>query len=163
MRHISSKISASCLVAACLLGSAVSASALVASQSIQKETTIITEDGTTQVVRTAADTVVPGERIVYTINYTNDKAEAVNDIVLTLTVPPEVTFVEGSADKAGAVVSYSTDNGASFTSRQSAMVMETGGNIRAASADDITAVRWTVAGPVAAGVSDALSFSANLK
>lgn len=141
----------------------ISAAALSATQTIEKEVTVITADGVTQTKREAADTVVPGERIVYSLNILNDKPEPASDLVLTMPVPAEVIFVEGSADKAGASVVYSADGGASFAARPAAVVMDAAGTVRAASADDITHIRWTVKGPVAAGATDTLSFAAILK
>lgn len=147
------------------LSMASHASALSATQTIEKEKTIITEDGTTQIIRTAADTVVPGENIVYTLNFINDdsSAPAATNLILTMPVPEEVTYIEGSADRAGTVVAYSADGGETFSARQAAMVMSTNGNVRLASASDITHVRWTVPGPVATGDTGQLSFTATIK
>lgn len=136
--------------------------ALTAAQTVQKEVTVVGADGTPQRVLESADKVVPGERIVYTLNYTNDEAEAASDIVLTMPIPKEVTFVEGSADARNATVTYSADNGQSFGSRQSVMLLDGAGNVRAASAADLTHVRWTITNPVAAGTSGQLAFSADL-
>ena len=141
------------------------ASALSATQTIEKEKTVITEDGSTQIIRTTADTVVPGENIVYTLNFVNDdiNTPAATNLVLTMPVPKEVTYIEGSADRAGTVVVYSADGGETFSPRQTAMVLSTDGNVRLASAADITHVRWTVPGPVAAGETGQLSFTAVIK
>ena len=114
-------------------------------------------------VRSSADVIVPGERIVYTLNYTNDDNVAASDIVLTMPIPKEVTFVEGSADTPGAPVSYSADDGQTFSTRQSLMVIDSTGDIRAAGAADLTHVRWVITGPVNAGTDGELAFSAVVK
>ena len=139
------------------------AGALSATQTIEKEKTVINTDGTTQIIRTAADTVVPGETVVYTLNFVNDDSSAADNLVLTMPVPEQVTYNEGSADRAGTVVVYSADSGQSFASRQATMVMTAAGDVRAAGAADITHVRWTIPGPVAAGETGQLSFTATLK
>ncbi|WP_371396519.1 hypothetical protein [Fretibacter rubidus] len=149
------------VLAALSLGSF--ANALSATQTIEKEKTVITDDGSTQIIRTTADTVVPGETIVYTLNFVNDDGQAADNLVLTMPVPEQVTFVEGSADRPGTVVVYSADSGQSFATRQATMVMTQAGEVRAAGADDITHVRWTIPGPVAAGETGQLSFAAKLK
>ncbi len=141
----------------------ISAQALTASQSVQKETTVITADGTSKIVREAAAKVVPGERIVYTLDYENDQVEAAKDIVLTMPIPKEVAFIEGTANTQTANVTYSADNGESYASRQAVMVLGNNGTVRAASAGELTHIRWAITQPVASGAKGMLSFAANVK
>lgn len=150
-------------MSAALFATAISASALTASQKVQKEVTVQQADGTNAVKLVSADEVTPGEVIVYTVDFTNDQAEPVSDIVLAMPVPSDVRFLEGSADKTGAVVRYSADGGDSFVDRSSLVLPAVGGGTRAASADDITHIQWRIAGPVLAGSSDAITFKARLK
>lgn len=140
---------------------ATSASALTATQTVEKEIVVQNPDGTESLVRQPAEMVTPGERVVYTLAYTNDQADPVNDIVLTMPVPAEVTYVEGSAERAGTTITVSTDNGASYTPRGAAMVVEAG-TPRRAEAADITHIRWRVTSPVAPGATDRLAFKAVL-
>ena len=152
-------ISAICLP---LAFAALPASALTATQTVEKEILIQNPDGTETRLRKPATTVAPGERVVYTLAFTNDEAEAATNLVLTMPVPAEVTYIDGSADKPGAVMTVSTDGGNSFTPRGAATVMEGGAPVRATAAD-ITHIRWTVAGPVAPGESDTLAFKGVLE
>ena len=142
---------------------AAPASALSAKQTVEKEIAVTNADGTETLIRQPAETVAPGERVVYSLHYTNDQAEAVNDITLTMPVPAETTYVEGTADRPGAALVVSTDGGESFVPRGAATVMGEDGQPRRAQASDITHLRWTVAGPVAPGATDALVFKADLK
>lgn len=158
MRYI-----ASIFFAASLSTFALGAQALTANQIVEKETTVVGSDGSIQTVRATVDKIVPGDRIVYSLNFLNDQTEAANDIVLTMPIPSEVKFIEGSADVPAATVSYSADGGETFSNRQSVILIDPTGNIRAASADELTHVRWTVPGPVEAGSGDALSFSATVR
>lgn len=151
------------LTAVFVLALPLSAHALSASQTVEKEITQITPDGTTQIIRQSVEKIVPGERIVYTLNFTNDDTKEASNIVLTMPIPSEVAYIEGTADKAGTNVTYSADGGDTFSNRQSVMKIDTAGNIRAAAADDLTHVRWTLADPVAVGASDDLSFSAKVR
>ena len=153
----------SLLSAAVLSSVSLSAQALTAQQTVQKETTVVAADGSISTVRETAEKIVPGERIVYSLNYENDAAAPANDIVLTMPIPPEVKFIEGTADAPQTNVTYSADGGESFSSRQSVMLIDNSGNIRAASADELTHIRWTVPGPIPAGDSGALSFSASVR
>lgn len=154
---------ASLLVAASLTGFALNAQALTAKQSVEKETTIVGADGSVQTVRETVEKIVPGERVVYSLDYANDEAAAANDIVLTMPIPAEVKYIEGSAEQPQANVTFSADGGESFSNRQSVMMIDQAGNIRAAGADELTHVRWTVAGPISAGESGVLSFAASVR
>lgn len=153
----------SLLAFAALSTTAVSAQALTAKQTVEKETSVIGADGAVQTVREAVETIVPGERIIYSLDFENDKSEPANDIVLTMPIPAEVQYIEGTADSPQSNVTFSADGGESFSSRQSVMVMDAAGNIRAAGAGELTHIRWSVPGPVQAGDSGVLSFAASVK
>lgn len=148
---------------AAVLASAASASALSATQKVEKEITIQQEDGTMATKLVSAAEVTPGEKIVYTVAYTNDSAEPATDIVLAMPVPADVRYLEGSADRPGAIVRYSVDGGASFAERDALALPAVGGGTRAANSDDITHIQWRIAGPVAVGTSDEIAFKARLK
>jgi len=113
MRHLISLMTIASLAAIPL-----SASALSAEQTVQKETTTIGADGSVQIVRETVEKIVPGERVVYSLNFTNDDAAPANDIVLTMPIPSEVKFIEGTADTPATTVTFSADGGESFASRE---------------------------------------------
>jgi len=150
-------------VSAAVLASGTSASALTATQKVEKEVTIQQADGTVSTKLVSATEVTPGEKIVYTVSYTNDSPEAATDIVLAMPVPSDVRYLEGSADRSGAIVRYSADGGASFVERSALVLPALGGGTRAASSDDITHIQWRIPGPVLVGTSDEIAFKARLK
>jgi len=150
-------------MSAAVLASGVSANALTATQKVEKEITVQLPDGTNATQLVAADAVTPGEKIVYTVAYTNDSAEAATDIVLAMPVPSDVRFLEGTADRDGAVVRYSADGGVSYSARDALVLPAVGGGTRAASSDDITHIQWRIPGPVPVGTSDEIAFKARLK
>lgn len=150
-------------LSAAILAATASASALTATQKVEKEITVQQADGTNVTQLVSAAEVTPGEKIVYTVAYTNDSAEPATDIVLAMPVPADVRFLEGSADKAGAIVRYSADGGASFVERDALVLPAVGGGTRAASVDDITHIQWRIAGPVPVGTSDEIKFKARLR
>ena len=151
------------VLTAAVLASGVSASALTATQKVEKEITVQQADGTNVTKLVSAAAVTPGEKIVYTVAYINDSAEAATDIVLAMPVPADVRFLEGSADRSGATVRYSADGGASFVERDALVLPAVGGGTRSANSDDITHIQWRIAGPVPAGTSDEIVFKARLK
>ena len=151
------------LLGTAVLGLAAPVSALTASQVVEKEIIVINDDGSETTHREPADAVVPGERVVYTLNYENDKAETPKELVLTMPVPNEVKFIEGSADVAASEVTYSADGGQSFAPRQALTVQVADGQYVPAGADDVTHIRWRVAGPVSPGQTGQLTFKGVLK
>ena len=146
-----------------LLALGASANALTATQKVEKEITITQADGSEVTQRVSADKVTPGEKVVYTVEFLNDSAEPASDLVLAMPIPSDIRFLEGTADREGAVVKYSVDGGSSFADREALTLPAVGGGTRQATADDITHVQWRIAGPVAVGAQDKVAFKGRLK
>lgn len=140
------------------LGASASSFALTAKQTVETETVIRLADGSETVERATAEKVLPGQRIVYTLNFTNDEAKPATDLVLTMPVPAELKYLEGSASDTGLPPAYSADGGKSYASRNVLQVRGANGALRQAEASDITNIRWTVPGPISSGASGSLSF-----
>ncbi len=158
MSHFSKIIAAAAFIAL-----ATPSMALTASQTIQKEIVEVAEDGTETVTYESAELVVPGERIVYTVNYENNRDVAETNLVLTMPVPKEVNYLDGSASDQAGQLTFSTDGGNSFADRSSLTVMSADGEATIAEPEDITHIRWVVAGPVNPGETGAISFKGILK
>ena len=153
------------ILASILLGSTLigtSAMALTAEQTVEREVVVKNLDGTETVKREKADTVIPGENIVYSINYYNDLDKAAENVVLVMPVPAELTLIEGSADVSGAETTYSADGGKSFTNRENVIVKLEDNSTRVADANDITHVKWIVAS-ITPDQRGSLSFKGKLK
>lgn len=144
-------------------GLALPAAALTATQSVETEKVVVQADGTEMTQRTIADKVKPGDRVVYVLNVENNDAEPASNLVLTMPVPDEIRYIEGSSSKPGAVVTFSVDGGASFKDRATLEVQEMDGTVRKADASDISHIRWKVAGPLPVGSSDEIAFKGILK
>lgn len=163
MPHIQSPRLIMASLAVLGLSYALPVAALTAVQTVEKEVTIQNADGTETITRTDASTVIPGERVIYTLRYTNDEAEPASNLVMTMPVPKEVVYIDGSAERPGAKIEFSIDGGTNFSSRDALTVQGVNGASRMASAADITHIRWTVAGPVSTQESGELVFKGTLK
>ncbi len=150
------------LTIACL-AAALPSYALTASQTVQKEVVVQLPDGTETVSREAADLVTPGERVVYTLNFTNDDAQPATDLVLTMPIPGEIKFMEGTASNNNMTPEYSADGGKNFSSREQLKIRDIDGSLITASSSDITHIRWTVPGPLAVGETGNLYFKGVLR
>ena len=129
---------------------------------VQKEQVTMNEDGEQQVTLVPAETVVPGESVVYTITFTNISDDAAGNVVITNPIADSLTYVDGSAFGPGAEVQFSVDNGKTFADRGALTVTEEG-IVRAASAEDFTHIRWVMQQELAAGAQGVARFSAVLE
>lgn len=89
-----------------------------------------------------ADRVVPGDRVMYTLEVRNAGATAINAPTVTNPIPLHMQYVEDSAVGPGAEVSYSVDGGVSFDAAANLKVQAPDGTPRAATAADYTHIRW---------------------
>ena len=156
---------AAAVLAASLLALAVPAAAqqqhLDVRTSAQKEQVTTNGAGETETRLVPAATVVPGEKVVYTITFRNVSDETAENVVITNPIAAELTFVDGSATTAGADVQFSVDGGASFGNRADLLVDE-GGAQRPAEAKDFTHIRWVMQEELAAGAQGVVRFAAVL-
>ena len=99
-------------------------------------------------------TVVPGDRIRYTLTFHNKGARPAAGVNLVDPIPDGILFEE-SADPEG--FAFSVDGGKSFGPLATATVASDGA-VRAATPADVTHVRWQLAAPVPAGGSHSVAF-----
>src|SRR5260370_36015306 len=89
-----------------------------------------------------ADRVVPGDRVIYTLEVRNTGATALDAPVVTHPVPEHMRYVADSAVGPGAEASYSVDGGRSFDRAENLKVPGIDGRPRRAIAADYTDIRW---------------------
>ncbi len=135
------------------------ASSVAASQQIEKQITETTPDGSVTVSYVPAERTVPGDRLKYTVSFSNNGQAVAENVVVAVPVPAPVSYIENSARMAGTILAFSADGGASFAPRGE-LVITVDGEARAALAEEITHLRWTVIGGLMPGQSGTLSFDA---
>ena len=128
---------------------------------VQKEEVTVTESGETERNLVPADTVVPGDDVVYTITFTNISDQSADNIVITNPISESLTYVQGSAFGPGTVIEFSVDNGKSFAPPEKLLV-SSDGESRPARAEDFTHVRWTMQNELKAGAQGVARFKARL-
>jgi len=129
---------------------------------VQKEILVELDDGTTETDLVTADTVLPGERVVYTITYKNVGAAPAENVIITNPIADTLTYVAGSAKGDGARIEFSIDGGQSFDTAQSLRI-DDNGVVRPATTKDYTHVRWVMQTTLAAGGEGQASFAADLE
>lgn len=128
---------------------------------VQKEQLTVTESGEQKTELVVANTVVPGDSVVYTISFKNIGDEAADNVVITNPVPQDLTYEMGSAFGSGAAIEFSVDGGSVFAPAAE-LTINDDGEPRAARAEDYTHIRWVMSNDLAAGAQGFVQFRARL-
>jgi uncharacterized repeat protein (TIGR01451 family) len=128
---------------------------------VQMEEVSVGDDGERQTRLVAADTVVPGDVVIYTTTVENISDESAENVVVNNPVPEHLSYVAGSAFAPGMVIEFSVDGGATYAPAEELTVDEDG-QTRAATADDFTHIRFVMQGELAAGAQGIARFRARL-
>lgn len=148
-----------CLAAASALP-AMAASPLDVTSRIMVERRVAARDGTTQIRTVPATRAAPGDRLIVVLAYRNTGTQPIADLVLADPVPRQIAY-RAPAD--GSLVPDVSIDGQHYAALSALRVPLPAGGTRAASPDDVTAVRWRLPAPVAAGAGGTLAFRAVLK
>ncbi|HEV7612689.1 MAG TPA: hypothetical protein VGO37_12475 [Steroidobacteraceae bacterium] len=92
----------------------------------------------------SADRVVPGDRVIYTLEIRNAAPTAMDAPSVTYPIPEHMRYIADSAVGPGAAVSYSIDGGRSFERAENLKVRTPEGRLRPAAAADYTDIRWQI-------------------
>jgi len=128
---------------------------------VQKEEVVVNENGESENRLVAVESVVPGERVFYTITFTNVGDEPAENVVITNPISAETSYVEGSAFGPGMDVEFSVDGGATFANA-AGLTVTVDGETRAAGPDDFTHIRWVMQGELNTGSQGTARFAAVL-
>ena len=145
------------LTGAILIGGApaLAAGALAIFGTVQVEQRVAAADGTTRIVLVAPKHVVPGDRLIFTLRYRNGGAQPLGDVVLANPLPRGVAY--------RAVLPGTPEPEVSVDGTHYAALAALRIGARAATVQDVVAVRWRLARPVAAGASGSLAFTGAVK
>lgn len=100
----------------------------------------VTENGVSKVQLVEPKVVIPGDRLLFTTRYHNDGTQAVTNFVVTNPLPSAVALESGGAQG----TEVSVDGGKTWGQLGRLKVASTEGTPRAATATDVTHVRWTI-------------------
>jgi len=110
-----------------------------------------------------ADRVVPGDRVLYTLEVRNTGATALDAPIVAHPVPEHMRYVAGTAVGPGAEVTYSVDGGHTFDRAENLKVSGPDGNPRPAVAADYTHIRWQLKNSLKANSMAFVRFRALVK
>ncbi len=128
----------------------------------QKESVVVNDDGQAETKLVPAELVVPGETVFYTITFTNVSREPADNVVITNPIAENLMYVQGSAFGPGMEILFSADDGNTFAPAEELTVTENG-DVRRATANDFTHVRWVMRSDLDAGAQGVARFAAVLE
>lgn len=159
------------IATALLAGSVVSGNAWAAApagragcvelKTVAEQETTVTVDGKSVKQVIPAAKVVPGDQVIWTTTARNLCDQPAENVVINQPVAEHMQLVANSASGDGTQISYSLD-GKEFLPLAQLKVREPDGNTRAARADEVRHLRWTLGAPIAANSSMAVRFRAVL-
>jgi len=104
--------------------------------------------------------VVPGDRLVFVLNYRNASAQPADKFVITNPMPAAVRFA-GAGSASPPLVSI--DGGKVWGLLETLSVIQPDGTRRAAQPADVTHIRWAFQKPIPAGATGKLMFRGVVK
>ena len=125
---------------------------------VQKEEVFVNDDGERDTRLVAAELVVPGDTVFYTITFTNTSADSADNIVITNPIENHRVYVDGSGFGPGTDMQFSVDGGQSFAASSELTVTENAVE-RTAESRDYTHVRWVMKNNLAAGAQGTARFA----
>jgi uncharacterized repeat protein (TIGR01451 family) len=130
---------------------------------VEKEAVMVNDRGEEEVVVVPADTVLPGDTVILTTQYSNVGEDAAEKVVITNPVPDQLVYVGGSAQGDGTAITFSVDGGQTYDVPERLMVIGEDGRTRPAQPSEYTHIRWTLQSFIKPGDEGQVSFRASLK
>lgn len=123
------------------------------------------DKGETVLKRTdaAKANVVPGDTVIYTINYVNNGDKPATGVAIDNPVPENMLYVDKSAEGTGTRIDFSVNKGKSYGPLATLKITTKAGREKPATAADISSVRWTLEKPLPAGGKGSVSYRAKVK
>jgi uncharacterized repeat protein (TIGR01451 family) len=128
---------------------------------IEKE--VVNAEGQKKVKRMPATEVVPGTEVIFTTTYENVSKEKAEKAVITNPVPQHMVYSENSARGTDTKITFSIDDGKSFSIPAKLFVFDAAGRKFPARPQDYTHIRWEVIKTLPSGARGEVSFRAILK
>jgi len=157
MKHITKAIII--MAASSVANSAYAATPLQLSSDVFVERIEKNDNGSSKVVLEKPTTVLPGDNLVFIVNYKNASSAPASNLTVTNPLPAPVQF-NGTSDGTEIV---SVDDGKVWGPLQTLSVKEKDGVIRPANMKDVTHIRWTLRDTLTAGETGKLIFRGIVK
>ena len=122
------------------------------------EQEVKTPEGKVEKKRVPALKAIPGNEVIYTSTFRNNGKKPAANVSVVNPVPANTTYVGGSAFGENRDITFSADGGRTWAPADKVTVTGPDGKKRPAAASDLTHIRWTYRGELAAGKQAAVGF-----
>ena len=146
-------------LAALLPGPALAANQVALDNHVFVERVLIDAEGKQRILLEEPKVVVPGDRLVFVLNYRNAGAQPADKFVITNPMPSAARF----ADAGDTRPFVSIDGGKQWGLLSDLSVPMEGGTRRAAQPADVTHIRWAFQKPIPVGGTGKLMFRGVVK
>ena len=147
------------LLAAALPGPALAANHVALDNNVFVERVSTDAEGKQRILLEEPKVVVPGDRLVFVLNYRNVGAQPADKFVITNPMPSAVRF----ADAGDTQPLVSVDGGKQWGLLADLSVLAPDGTRRTAQPADVTHLRWAFQKPIPAGAAGKLMFRGVVK
>ena len=147
------------LLAALMPGPALAANQVALDNHVFIERVSTDTEGKQRILLEEPKVVVPGDRLVFVLNYRNAGAQPADKFVVTNPMPSAVSF----ADAGDTRPFVSVDGGKQWGLLSDLSVPMTDGTHRAAQPADVTHIRWAFQNPIPVGGTGKLMFRGIVK
>lgn len=115
---------------------------------VWEEETVTNAKGEPETRRIEAASIVPGDIVIYRVTYTNQGAQAAENVIITNPIPEHMVYQDGSAAGENAQITFSVNGGQSYGEPGTLTVPGETGAPRRAQAGDYTHIRWQISRPI---------------
>lgn len=154
-----------CVILSCsLMAFSVQAeqkNALKLTMTAMEEIVVVNEQGESVVQLVKPTQIVPGDTVVYTTKYFNQRDQELTNVVIENPIPQHLVYIQNTANQKGISVRYSVDKGQTFGLANKLMVQQAEGEFRLATVADYTHIRWVIS-MVGLGEKGFVSFKSKL-
>ena len=147
------------LLAALMPGQALAANQVALDNHVFVERVSTDAQGKQRILLEEPKVVVPGDRLVFVLNYRNAGAQPADKFVITNPLPSAVRF----ADAGDTRPQVSVDGGKQWGLLADLSIPMTDGTRRAAQPADVTHIRWAFQNPIPVGGTGKLMFRGVVK
>lgn len=133
--------------------------AIALSSDIFVESNEISADGKSRIVLSEPKRIVPGDTLIFVVRYQNTSAQAARNFVVTNPLPSAVAYVGDAGEES----EVSVDGGRNWGALGVLKINRADGSARAATADDVTHIRWKVGQDLPAGQTGKFVYRGRVK
>lgn len=124
----------------------------------ETEIEVINANGERELKRVKAAKVIPGDTVIYTIYYNNISEETAENVFISNPIPKHMLYRDRTAIGAGALTTFSVNDGKSYDVPENIKVIGINGKERPARPSDYTHIRWTLQNNLAPGKKGSVSY-----